>query len=82
MRFRDVATYTKPEHQIMDSVEGYLNKIAASTINDGNAYLLLTYKMINIVANNTTLTNTVAMMQTEKRMICNKTKSIENKLVS
>ena len=55
----------------MDSVEGYLNKIAASTINDGNAYLLLTYKMIIFVANNTTLTNTVAMMQTEKRMICN-----------
>ena len=61
--FREAATDTKPYRQIMDTVKGYINNISAADTNYGNAYLLLSNNMNDIVANNTTLTNTVANMQ-------------------
>ena len=61
--FREVATDTKPYRQMMDTIKGYINNISAADTNYGNAYLLLSNNMNGIVANNTTLTNTVAKMQ-------------------
>ena len=67
---------------MMDTVEGYLNNITVAATNDGTAYLLLSDNMINIVANNTTLTNTVATMQKENSILRDKIDSLKNKLVA
>ena len=60
MHFREATTKTKPYHKMMDTVEGYLKKIAAAATNNGKLYWLLADNMSNIVTSNATLTSTVA----------------------
>ena len=45
---------------MMDTVKGYLDNIFVAANNYGDTYLLLANNMSNIVANNNTLTSTVA----------------------
>ena len=54
VHFREATAETKTDHQMMDTAKGYLKKIAEAAMNDGNAYLILSDNMSDIVANNTT----------------------------
>ena len=65
---------------MMETVEVYIDNISTDEMNDGNAYSILSNNMSDIVANNTIITSTVAMMQKENRMLFNKINSPENKL--
>ena len=65
---------------MMETVEVYIDNISTDEMNDGKAYSILSNNMSDIVANNTTITSTLAMMQKENRMLFNKINSPENKL--